>query len=163
MTQPAQTAIKPIRIFVARDEEGEHAFLLRDFAPVGLESEEAVTAEYGDAGEWHTVNLRPLTAGMDRDIKRAARVQVEDQGFAIDPTLLPAARAAQMVADWTFEVNGQAVPVTMEGFDSLPVQVASVLDAALCARAGSPDARFFALLRRKQAPSASPKPSAPAS
>ena len=149
---------KPICIFTYLDEDGEtFAYGLGWFAQFGLETEDAVAAVYENRGAWQNVTLKPLTGGIERDIRRAARMPDPEgiRGFVIDETELPASRAACAVASWTFtDAAGVPVEVSKDGYNSLPIHVMQVLETLLYARLyGSIDPFFTTYWNSKRAAS----------
>lgn len=150
-----------IRIFVCEEDGETFAYTQDYFKQFGLETEASVAGVYGDTGKWHEVVLKPLCAATERDIKRLARVSDPERGFLIDETELPAARAATAVQSWTFaDAAGTPVPVSKDGYNTLPLRVAQVLDGLLFAKLyGGLDSHFFGYLSSRQPPSGATVPS----
>ena len=126
---------KPIRLFVYADGDTDetYCYTLEYYRQMdAAATEESVAAAHeaeNQPGRWVGVEVKPYTAALDRDIKRAARVPDGALGFTLDETELPASRASIAVESWGFDA-----PVSKEGFLSLPGRVAAVLDAVLCHR-----------------------------
>jgi len=140
--------MNPIRVFVYEEDGQAYAYGLEWFKQFNLDTEDDVTAVYGEAGgKWEQVTLKTLTAQTDRDVKRAARIPDTERGFILDETELPAARASICVQEWSFPQ-----PVSKDGYNALPIAVAAYIDANICVRlyGGAADPFFLNYLKNRQ-------------
>lgn len=114
---------------------------------------EEIQAKYGDAAKKRTITLKPASYRLKSDIARLSQRKDETKGLVHDPDLIQAARAAAVIDSWNLDdVDGKPAPVSVDGFMSLPMNVAEYTDIHifrhLCGEI-SADPDFLSLLSAK--------------
>jgi hypothetical protein len=115
--------LKSLTFYVTSKNDISYAYPSKALAAVNI-NESNILQVFPEGGTWETVNIKtPYTAGDERAVEQGCQEYSKEEGTYLRKWYkFKKSVIAQVVESWTFKV-----PVTEDGYESLPRMVANTI------------------------------------